>query len=276
MNEVIYSLLIILMLLRFIGLIVCAEYYFNTKKKIFLIMSIAWLLWIFAVIFAIFSDLSEIILFLNVVFASLSSILMMLGLVFYFLEFPLKIVFLLIFIEVFVSIVLYLFFGLLLSLSFSNLINYIAIFGAYLIPLINRKRFKEVLGKATRWYYSLIIIGVLFIPFSLYFASKGYSFGLYDSNNIIDIIINYSIAYLTTFLILIMIMNVENVISTREKFVLKDEYSHSLGNIMQALYSITDIMDNNELDDKKLQNLKKLHKEKLNEARKLIKEIRKL
>ncbi|MFX0003868.1 MAG: hypothetical protein ACFE9C_03170 [Candidatus Hodarchaeota archaeon] len=276
MNEAILSLLIILSLLRFIGLIVCAEYYFNTKKKIFLIMSIAWLLWIFAVIFGIFSELSEILLFFNVVFVSLSSILMMLGLVFYFLEFPLKFIFYLIFLETFVSIILFLFFGLSISLGFSNLINYIATFGAYLIPIINRKRFKEVLGKATRWYYSLIITGVMFIPFSLYISSKGYNFGLYDSNNIIDITINYLIAYLTTFLILIMIMNIENVISTREKFVLKDEYSHSLGNIMQALYSIADLMDSNDLDDKKLQNLKKLHKEKLSEAKKLIKEIRKL
>jgi hypothetical protein len=276
MNETIFSLLIILALLRFIGLTLCIEYYFNTKKKIFLIMTIAWLLWIFAVIFAIFSDLSEILLFLNVVFASLSSILMLLGLVIYFLEFPLKIIFLLIFIEVFVSLVLFLFFGILISLSFSNLINYIATFGAYLIPIINRKRFKEVLGKATRWYYSLIIVGVLFIPFSLYISSKGYSFGLYDSNNIIDITINYSIAYITTFLILIMIMNVENVISKREKFVLKDEYSHSLGNIMQALYWIAELIDRKDIDDKKLQSLNELHKEKLNEARKLIKEIRKL
>ncbi len=276
MNETILSLLIILWLLRFIGLIVCAEYYFNTKKKIFLIMSIAWLLWIFAVISAIFSDVSDILLFLNIVFVSSSSILMMLGLVFYFLEFPLKIVFLLIFIEVFVSVILFLFFGISVSLIFSSLINYIATFGAYLIPIINRKRFKEVLGKATRWYYSLIIVGVLFIPFSLYISSKGYSFGLYDSNNIIDITINYSIAYLTTFLILIMIMNVENVISTREKFILKDEYSHNLGNIMQALYIIADLRDSNDLDDKKLQDLLKLHKEKLKEAGKLIKEIRKL
>jgi hypothetical protein len=276
MNETIISLLIILSLLRIIGLAVCAEYYINTKKKIFLIMSVAWLLWIFAVIAAIFSDLSDILFFLNVVFASLSSILMMLGLVFYFLEFPLKFIFLLIFIEVFVSFILFLFFGLLVSLSFSNVINYIATAGAYMIPIINRKRFKEVLGKATRWYYSLIIIGVLFIPFSLYFSSKGYRFGLYDSNNIIDITINYSIAFITTFLILIMIMSVENVISIREKFVLKDEYSHNLGNIMQALYWIAELMDSNEIDEKKLQDLNKLHEKKLNEARKLIKEIREL
>ena len=239
-------------------------------------MSTAWLLWIFAVIFAIFSDLSDILLFLNVVFASLSSILMMLGLVFYFLEFPLKIIFLLTFIEAFVSIILLLSFGLLVSLSFSNIINYIATLGAYLIPIINRKRFKAVLGKATKWYYSLIFIGVLFVPFSLYISSKGYSFGLYDSNNIFDITLNYSIAYITTFLILIMIMNVENVISTREKFVLKDEYSHTLGNIMQALYTITDLTESNNINDIKLQDLKKLQRKKLNEARKLIKEIRKL
>jgi hypothetical protein len=239
-------------------------------------MSIAWLVWIFAVVSAIFSDISDIFLFLNIVLASSSSILMMLGLVFYFLEFPLKIVFLLIFIEIFISVVLFLFFGISISLIFSNLINYIATLGAYLIPIINRKKFKEVLGKATRWYYSLMIVGVLFIPFSFYISSKGYSFGLYDSNDIIDITINYSIAYLSTFLILIMIMNVENVISTRDKFALKDEYSHNLGNIMQALYTIADLRDINDIDDKKLQDLLKLHKEKLKEARKLINEIRKL
>jgi hypothetical protein len=71
-------------------------------------------------------------------------------------------------------------------------------------------------------------------------------------------------------------MNVENVISTREKFVLKDEYSHTLGNIMQALYTITDLTESNNINDIKLQDLKKLQRKKLNEARKLIKEIRKL
>ena len=71
-------------------------------------------------------------------------------------------------------------------------------------------------------------------------------------------------------------MHLEYTLSNREKFDLKDTYSHELGNIMQAIFTTFDLIKTKREPKKDLAELETMLETKLNEASALIKEIRKL
>ena len=74
-----------------------------------------------------------------------------------------------------------------------------------------------------------------------------------------------------------MLIHLEYGISTREVRNLKDKYSHDLGNIMQVIYTATEISNKEENFQKEiLAEMKDLVQDKVKEASDLIKDIREL
>ncbi len=59
-----------------------------------------------------------------------------------------------------------------------------------------------------------------------------------------------------------------------QKFNLKDKYSHNLGNALQAIYTPSDLLSSFQLNKKEEEQLKVTLSDTLQEATKLLKEIR--
>jgi len=75
-------------------------------------------------------------------------------------------------------------------------------------------------------------------------------------------------------MLLVLLVHLEYSISTRKKFEIKDKYSHNLGNIMQVIYSSSDIIKRiTKLDVNEVEKLELIER-KCKEAAKLINEIR--
>lgn len=150
----------------------------------------------------------------------------------------------------------------------------LSIIVAFSFPLFKLKKFKEFVGKSIRWYY--ITCGTVFgyLPISIFIYTQGYGYGLYNTDDILFIILNYTIGIVTHILLIVLFIHLEYNISNERKNQLKDKYSHNLGNIMQVIYSSSDIV-------KRIANLEKPEREKLDllerkckEASNLINEIR--
>lgn len=130
------------------------------------------------------------------------------------------------------------------------------------------------MGKSIRWFYFTIVIALIYLPSSIYISLSGESFGLYDSENILLILINYLPPIVANVLLIILLVHLEYTISIREKFNLKDKYSHNLGNIVQVIYSSADFIKYIAKLGKDEEEMLKLVEKKCKEAAQLIKEIR--
>jgi len=88
--------------------------------------------------------------------------------------------------------------------------------------------------------------------------------------------INYFVGIINAIFILIYSIHLEYDILRNQKYRLRDKYSHDLGNLIQVIYSATDLTDvNDDLSKEKAENLELIQK-KCEEAAKLIKEIKKI
>lgn len=282
MNDLILVCLIIFIIVRVIGLAVSLDFYYDTRKNKFKIFSIGWVLWILAAFMPIYSTLVkdprlvELLLVLNILFASLGAIFYGWGIFKYFLEVPVKVMIALIIISIAVPLLLFVTISYTAAIIFSVIIFNSLFFSAYIIPPFKKKNFTKFIGKSIRWYFAPIFIGIIYIGAALISYSQGYSYGLYQSDDAMLIVITYVPAIVTTLLLIILLVHLEYSISNREKFDLKDKYSHELGNIMQAIFTTFDLIKTKREPKKEVAELEALLETKLNDASNLIKEIRKL
>jgi hypothetical protein len=100
--------------------------------------------------------------------------------------------------------------------------------------------------------------------------------GSFQSQDFTMIVGAYTSIIIMTILVIAFIIHLEYTISHEQQNQLKDKYSHNLGNIMQVIYSSTDLF-------KKITNLESIDNDKLDlierkckEASELIKEIREI
>jgi len=220
--------------------------------------------------------LLEFTLVLNALLISLSMILLMIGIFSYFLKINFLYFILSCVILTFISILLFVFIDYNISIAFSVVIMNLTILIAFIIPFFKFKRFKEIIGKSIRWYYVGFVILLGFLPISFFISTQGYGFGLYNTDDILFIILNYIIGIVNHFLLIVLLIHLEYTISNEQQNQLKDKYSHNLGNIMQVIYSSADLF-------KRIVKVENIEKDKLDlierkckEASKLINEIRNL
>jgi len=281
-NDLILVCLIIFIIARVIGLAVSLDFYYDTRKKKFKIFGIGWVWWILAAFMPIYSTLVkdprliELLLVLNILFASLGAIFYGWGIFKYFLEVPVKVMVALIIISIAVPLILFLTISYTAAVIFSVIIFNSIFFSAYIVPPLKKKNFTKFIGKSIRWYFAPILIAFIYIGAALISYSQGYSYGLYESDDAFLIVITYVPAIVTTLLLIILLVHLEYTLSNREKFDLKDKYSHELGNIMQAIFTTFDLIKTKREPKKEVAELEALLETKLNDASNLIKEIRKL
>jgi signal transduction histidine kinase len=165
----------------------------------------------------------------------------------------------------------------LLILDFMHVVSYMVILGGIflsiglLFPLLKYKDFKNKFGGSRKWYFLLVLIIISYTIFSIINRNSQELFG-----GIISVMIDYTFAIILSIILIILTIHLEYNIMHEEKNKLIDNYSHDLGNIVQSIYSSCELMHKKEISVEKLDDIKKLQKEKLKEASELIKEIRKL
>jgi len=280
MNDLVLLCLIFFIFVRAIGLGISLDFFYDTKDRKFILFILCWIIWILAALFPIFSDLvesnnlKELFLIINAVLAVLGGLFYLWGLFKYFMNMSFKIMISIIIIFIFTSFFLFFLINYSLSILFSALILNLTLICTYFVPPLKKKDFKKYIGKSIRWYYSTIIMFSIFLPTSIINFLLGESYGLYDSENTLLIMLNYIPIISTTAMLLVLLVHLEYSISTRKKFEIKDKYSHNLGNIMQVIYSASDIIKRIIKPDINEEEKLELIEKKCKEAAKLINEIR--
>jgi hypothetical protein len=277
MNQLVFFGLIILLAIRLIGLGTSLNFYYDLRSVNFLYFIFGWIFGILGntLPFVLeFVENIEFILVMNALLALIHMIFLVIGVFSYFLKINfLKLTSSCIIIAT-ISILLYIFLDHNISISFSVVTMNSAVLIGFIFPLFRLKKFKKNVGKSIRWYYITGIVILNFLPISFLILIQGEGYGLYYSENVLVIILNYTVGIVTHILLLAYLTHLEYTISNERENQLKDKYSHNLGNIMQVIYSSADLLKRlTDVSDDNKDKLK-LIEEKCKEASKLINEIR--
>jgi hypothetical protein len=128
-----------------------------------------------------------------------------------------------------------------------------------------------------RWYYGILVVYAIYFVLALSVFTQSSTYGLYTSVNPILISINYLFAVGMTLASIIFIGRFEYSISSAQKDKLKDEYSHKLGNLLQAIAGLLFLLvDKQGLSDNQVKDFGIQVEDQLEEASKLLREIRRL
>ncbi len=218
-------------------------------------------------------NFSEILLVLNSIFLVVGFLFITIGIISHFREISSTVFLFLACFIILPPILLYLVNGSVSAISFSSL-GFLSV--AFLILIstwLDRKNLRMLLGSSIKWFFGTIIFGFLYLINGAITVLEGHSFGLYQSDNIFMITRYYFFAIGIVFLIIILVIHLEQSISYIHKFQLRDIYSHDLGNIMQIILNNLEVIDS--IDEKDQPNAD-LIKRKCIEAGDLIKEIREI
>jgi hypothetical protein len=280
MNDLVFFSLVLMLFIRIIGLGTSLNFLYDLRKKSYYYLVLGWIFGIIGNIMPLIVDyveiniLAEFILILNAFFVSLSVIFLSNGVFLDILR--IKFLYLLLgcIIITLIAILLFFFINYTISIEFLVVVLNLTILIAFITPIIKLKQFREIFGQSIRWYYVTCGILIAFLPVSFYISIQGYGYGLYNTDDILFIILNYTIGIITHIVLIVFIIHLEYSSSNKRQNHLKDMYSHNLGNIMQVIYSSADLFkivakkESDEIDHLDL------IQSKCREASKLIKEIR--
>ena len=283
MNDLALYSLLLFIIIRTIGLAISIDYYYSTKKIIYVYFSIGWFFLIVAALCPIISEfsydvvLSELFLVMNGTSASLAIAFIAMGTLLTFVKIPFKAFFSLIIALIIIPIIFLTIGYFKTALNFAIIsINFLYII-AFVLPIFRVKKFKEHIGKSIVWYHAVTISFFCYIPVSTFIIIQGYSYGLYNINNPLLVILNYIFPLATTVILIVFLVHLEYGISNNQKFQLKDKYSHEIGNILQIIQSSTDIISQKKYKmNVDLEEVVDLVKTKCKEASTLLREIRAL
>lgn len=282
MNDLVLLCLVMFIFIRVIGLAVSIEFFHDSRDSKFLLFIFSWLFWIVANIFPILADMTEVnglkefYLVLNVTFALGGFGFYTWGFFTYYMIVPLRLFTFLVILSFSLPLLLYIIIGFTLTMLFSVFLVYILLLIGYIVPPIKRKEFVKYMGKSIRWYYAIVFLFISYFPISAISFLSGYNYGLYNAEDTLLIVLYYVPSISSSVILIILLVHLEYTISSREKYVLKDKYSHNLGNIMQVIKSSSELINlSANLTSQEKSNLELIN-QKCKESAKLIKEIREL
>ncbi|MHA2104212.1 MAG: hypothetical protein ACW981_12355 [Candidatus Hodarchaeales archaeon] len=269
-------------MLRIIGLFISLDIYYSTNKNTFRNDIIGWTVWIFSASLPIFADfasddlLKESFIVLNALTAVLGGMLIFVGLLSYFVELPPKLSYILFLTPILFSFIGFDFNGTsgAISLSVSSLFAFYL--SLIIILFIKRVKIRELFGKSTKFIFITQVFILSFIPIAILTILNNERYGFYYSTNDFLVMLNYFAGIGFTLSIIVIFIHLEYSINFRQKNLLKDNYSHDLGNIIQIINNATYLLDSkSNLNEKNKANLEIIQKNS-NKASELIKMIRNL
>ncbi|TFG21623.1 MAG: hypothetical protein EU533_05230, partial [Promethearchaeota archaeon] len=238
-------------IIRAIGLGVSIDFYTSHKKKMHLYLTIGWLLWLVGGLFPLYANLSQdnamedIVVINNLFFAPMGTIFISVGILMHFLEISTRIIVIISFSILVIMFSIYFFIDFDTLRTFSQMINTFSFIIVFLFPILRRKELRELLGESIKWYYITALAFLVLVPILSILMSQGYSYGLYEVDDPLPLMIFYVSPISATFLIIVYLIHMEYSISTHHKNRLKDKYSHDLGNILQCIMTANDICNLN-------------------------------
>ncbi|MFW9823281.1 MAG: hypothetical protein ACFFE4_10115 [Candidatus Thorarchaeota archaeon] len=281
MHELIFFSMFLLVMIRFLGVIVSVNFYYESKSNTYLYFTIGWCLWVIAGLVALISGIATnyivetLSLLMNYLLGPLAIFILGVGLSSYYLNISARKIQIVTIILIAIPLILNLLGQSILAI-YARIFQFFGIIEMFLLPFIKYKTFKERIGKSIKWYYMTCFSIIIYIPLAILSMVTSLTSGSFQSENIIIIVAVYTSVILMTILLISFIIHLEYTISNKQQNQLKDKYSHNLGNIIQVIYSSSDLF-------RRLYNIEDKNKEKLDliekkckEASKLINEIRKL
>jgi len=279
MNEVVVFALIIHIIIRLLGVSVSLDFYSKKRDKKYIIFCLGWSFCVLGAFFPIIADLendpflSDLFYIFNPISVSIGMFLITIGVFSYFRDIRIKLIMLT---SIFLALVPLSFFFL-FGLDFARYISLISFYASItfllLIQKLENSDFKSIAKGSIYWYYLTILSFFAFIPIS-FLVIPDYTYGLYQTDDLIPIFIFYGYGITTFLLMFALLIHLENSVNLNKKNLIKDTYSHDIGNILQAILSSIQIID--EFPDKDPFQILEIAQKKCIDASKLIKEIRNL
>lgn len=274
----------ILTIVRLIGLGVGLDFFLGTKRQRFLVQVLGWFTSSLAGFCHLLSFLIEDVLLKELffllfgVFTSVGVFLITLSIMLYFKEATRKIAILICGGLTCLPILLYLIFGLDIAVNFSLYSTYLIIAGIYLLGVIEKTAFKREVGASIKWFYAIIIVGIVQVLVILFLTSQGYNLGVYDAHFQDDflILVNNAMSIGLLALTVVLLIHLETSRSERYSYRLKDKYSHDLGNIIQVIIGGMQLVESKQIADTEKRDTLLLINQKCAEVAELIHEIRNL
>ncbi|NHI92820.1 MAG: hypothetical protein EAX96_09995 [Candidatus Lokiarchaeota archaeon] len=281
MNEIVLYSLISLLVIGIIAIGIFINFYLETKRKLFIFYIPGWIFFTLGNVGPILSIFSNNIIITQILLLSYGLLtptgvfLIAIGGISYFTGISPKIIIILCsFFEV-VSIILFITLGLDIALNFSFITIITGLISAFIAPFFKWEQSKKILGKSSRLYFMDLIVISLFIPICFVIFSQGYSFGLFNSNDSLLIMLNYLSITCGTIFTIIYFINLEFSISNKERYDLKNKYSQNMGNLLQAIYlSIALVKEKKDLTNIERSDLAIVIEEKIGIAKEFLEEIR--
>ena len=254
MQEVVLFGLFLMIFIRTIGLYISISFYLQFRKTRYLNLILGWGSWVITGFLPILSEfffenqveVSQFLQILNVTLATLGLFLVISGILVYFTQIiQEKDVFL---ISLILGLGPFLLWWILGSSLAVRITGNSMIFLYILTVSIGIKKRKEVtkfLGYSIPILYGVAFFILLYIlSYLLILIPRGeITYGLYNSNDLLSIIIHYFFGVGVTFLLLLLIIQIEQGIAFADNFLLKDRYSHDLGNLIQVILTTTELVE---------------------------------
>ena len=281
MHVIIYFSLIILLILRVVGSVVSMY----SRQKVFhpKLFAVGWMLWALAAIFPLLTlwikdrFLSELFLVTNVLFSSVGLIFLCWGFLLVFFQISKRVFLILITSTVIIAYFLFLTVGAGYAIFVTSLFLNAVWLYSLLTPLIKRKALREVVDKSIMSHVYVILLMVFnYFPLGVYAYMRGFSYGLYDADDVLLIFLHYGWLIISTFLLILLSAHLEYRITFTQKFDLKDKFSHNLGNALHSIFNSMTLLDNREITEEERVEIRELLEEKEKEATELLGEIREL
>ena len=151
-----------------------------------------------------------------------------------------------------------------LAKSFSTLTLLVLAPSLLLMGILNRNKLQDVVGYNIIWFYVAIGFSVIY----------GLVYILVGSNPDFATV-EFLFSTLLTIFLLILLIHFEQGVVEKDKFWLKDKYSHDLGNILQMIRGSASLIEKTPASEKKdIIEFLSLVEEKWIEASRLLNEIR--
>jgi hypothetical protein len=265
-----------------VGAIVAFDMYSKTKDIRHFLQLSGWVLLFISAFLPLFITITEdlfvanFFLVANLVFLNLGLYLLITGLSIYFTSYNRNLLLLVIGIILFVPFVLFFLLDFSIAITTSVIFQFVIIIIFLYVFYSNRREIREFL----KYSYGLIVVLMVFlvgyIVILAFLRLNGYDYGLYLSSDIYAIMANYGGIASVTLLGIIVFLHLEQGIYHKQSNILKDDYSHKIGNILQIIMGAGSLIGDDSLSKEETADKTNLILKKANEAGELIKQIRKM
>jgi hypothetical protein len=228
---------------RFIGGIVSFDMYSKTKDNRHYLQLLGWIFLLISGFLPFGINLTQdllivdILRILNVVCLNIGLYLLITGLSIYFIHYPKNIIVGALIMIIGIPIFGYMLLDVFIAINISVFFQFLIIMIFLSLVYSNRKEIKIIL----QYSYGLILlltiflIGYVLVYVFILTSVPDYNYGLYMSTESTAIIAYYTSVVAVTLLGLMVFLHLEQGIFLKKQNLLKDDYSHKIGNILQII-----------------------------------------